>query len=112
MPTMLRERGWWAQPTLHQANTAMKFTADVVEACRRQFPALSRSVGDFPAAFLDGPGGTQVPQRVIEAISHYLGHTNANHGGLFATSRESDALLDLGREPRRALESSCSRCVA
>lgn len=76
----------------------MKFTTDVVEGCRRQFPALSRRVGDFPAAFLDGPGGTQVPQRVIEAISHYLGHTNANHGGLFATSRESDALLDQAHE--------------
>ena len=39
--------------------------------------------------FFDGPGGTQAPQRVIEAMSHYLAHTNANHGGLFATSRES-----------------------
>jgi len=72
----------------------MRFTPSIVESCRRQFPALSRRVGDYPAAFLDGPGGTQVPQRVIDAISHYLAHTNANHGGLFATSRESDALLD------------------
>jgi cysteine desulfurase family protein (TIGR01976 family) len=72
----------------------MKFTPAVVDSCRRQFPALSRRVGDFSVAFLDGPGGTQVPQRVVEAISHYLGHTNANHGGLFATSLESDALLD------------------
>jgi len=43
--------------------------------------------------FLDGPGGTQVPQRVVEAVSHYLAHTNANHGGLFATSQESDRML-------------------
>ena len=43
-------------------------------------------MGDRPAVFLDGPGGTQTPQRVIEAVSHYLAHTNANHGGLFATS--------------------------
>jgi cysteine desulfurase family protein (TIGR01976 family) len=71
----------------------MKFTASVVEHCRRQFPALSRRGGERPAVFFDGPGGTQTPQRVIEAISHYLAHTNANHGGLFATSLESDCLL-------------------
>jgi cysteine desulfurase family protein (TIGR01976 family) len=72
----------------------MKFTPTVVEECRRQFPALTRQVGDFPAAFLDGPGGTQVPRRVIEAIGNYLLRMNANHGGLFATSQESDALLE------------------
>jgi cysteine desulfurase family protein (TIGR01976 family) len=71
----------------------MKFTAQIVDYCRRQFPALSRRVGERPVAFFDGPGGTQVPQRVIEAVSHYLAHTNANHGGRFATSRESDRLL-------------------
>lgn len=72
----------------------MKFNAEVLEHCRRQFPALSRRVGDQPAVYLDGPAGTQVPQRVIDAISDYLAHANANHGGLFPTGRESDALLD------------------
>lgn len=72
----------------------MKFTAEVLEHCRRQFPALTRRVGDQPAVYLDGPAGTQVPQRVIDAISNYLAHVNANHGGLFPTGRESDALLD------------------
>jgi cysteine desulfurase family protein (TIGR01976 family) len=71
-----------------------KLTPPLVEHCRRQFPALSRRVGERPAAFFDGPGGTQAPQRVIEAVSHYLAHTNANHGGLFATSKDSDRLLD------------------
>lgn len=71
----------------------MKLTPPLVEQCRRQFPALSRRVGERPAVFFDGPGGTQTPQRVIEAVGHYLGHTNANHGGLFATARESDQLL-------------------
>lgn len=71
----------------------MKFAPAIVDHCRRQFPALSRKVGERPAAFFDGPGGTQVPQRVIEAVSHYLAHTNANHGGLFATASESDKLL-------------------
>ena len=76
----------------------MKFSPSVVEHCRRQFPALSRRLAvpgapDQPAVFFDGPGGTQTPQRVIDAISHYLAHTNANHGGLFATSLASDRLL-------------------
>src|SRR5436190_13001958 len=71
----------------------MKLTPPLVDHCRRQFPALSRRVGDRPVAFFDGPGGTQVPQRVIEAVSHYLAHTNANHGGLFPTARESDRVL-------------------
>lgn len=51
-------------------------------------------VGDQPAMFFDGPAGTQVPQRVIDAISDYLKNHNANHGGAFATSRESDVVLD------------------
>jgi cysteine desulfurase family protein (TIGR01976 family) len=72
----------------------MRFTSDILEHCRRQFPALSRRVGDRLAAFFDGPGGTQVPQRVIDAVGHYLAHLNANHGGHFATAIESDRLLD------------------
>jgi len=48
--------------------------------------------------FLDGPAGTQVPQRVIEAIGNYLAHCNANHGGVFATSRDSDRLTDGAHE--------------
>ena len=39
---------------------------------RAQFPSLAQTVNGHPAIFLDGPGGTQVPQRVIDAISHYL----------------------------------------
>ena len=44
--------------------------------------------------YLDGPAGSQVPQCVADAVSRYLTTTNANHGGVFATSRTSDALLD------------------
>jgi cysteine desulfurase family protein (TIGR01976 family) len=72
----------------------MRFNPQIVEYCRREFPALSRRVDGHTAAFFDGPGGTQVPQRVIDAVSHYLAHTNANHGGLFATSQESDRMLN------------------
>ena len=65
-----------------------------VEWCRVQFPALKRIVAGQPVAFFDGPGGSQVPQRVIDAVGHYLAHTNANRGGQYATARESDELLE------------------
>jgi cysteine desulfurase family protein (TIGR01976 family) len=64
-----------------------------IEAIRGQYPAFRRQVEGQPAAFFDGPGGTQTPQCVIDAIGQYLGATNANHEGRFATSRESDVLL-------------------
>ena len=64
-----------------------------IDACRDQFPAFARHVDGQPAVYLDGPAGSQVPQRVIDAIGTYLGQTNANHGGLFETSRQSDAML-------------------
>ena len=51
-------------------------------------------VNDQPAVFLDNPGGTQVPQLVIDAMSHYLARSNANHGGAFVTSQRSDEILD------------------
>jgi cysteine desulfurase family protein (TIGR01976 family) len=60
---------------------------------RSQFPALSQTVNGHPAAFLDGPGGTQVPQRVIDAISGYLCNSNANTCGAYATSRRTDAII-------------------
>ncbi len=65
-----------------------------VEALRAEFPALRREQDGRPVAFLDGPGGTQVPQRVIDAITTYLRDTNANAGGAFATSEASDAMVD------------------
>src|SRR5579864_188530 len=60
---------------------------------RSQFPSLAQTVNGHPAAFLDGPGGTQVPQRVIDAISAYLRRDNANTGGAYATSRRTDAMI-------------------
>ena len=65
-----------------------------VTALRAQFPALRREHDGRPVAFLDGPGGTQVPQRVIDAVAAYLTGTNANAGGAFATSEASDAIVD------------------
>jgi cysteine desulfurase family protein (TIGR01976 family) len=60
---------------------------------RSQFPSLVQTVNGHPATFLDGPGGTQVPERVIDAISDYLKRDNANTGGAYATSRHTDALI-------------------
>jgi cysteine desulfurase family protein (TIGR01976 family) len=60
---------------------------------RARFPSLSLEVNGQPAAFLDGPGGTQVSQRVIEAISEYLRTSNANTAGAYATSRRTDQMI-------------------
>jgi cysteine desulfurase family protein (TIGR01976 family) len=64
---------------------------------RAQFPALAQTVNGHPAAFLDGPGGTQVPQCVIDAISDYLRRDNANTDGAYATSRRTNAMLASAR---------------
>src|SRR5580658_9143527 len=60
---------------------------------RSQFLSLSQTVNGQPATFLDGPGGTQVPQRVIDAISDYLKSDNANTCGAYTTSRHTDAMI-------------------
>jgi cysteine desulfurase family protein, VC1184 subfamily len=65
-----------------------------VEALRAEFPALAREQDGRPVAFLDGPGGTQVPQRVIDAVVGYYRDSNANSGGAFTTSRLSDDIAD------------------
>jgi len=64
---------------------------------RGQFPALAQTVNGHAAVFFDGPGGTQVPQRVIDAISDYLKHSNANTCGAYATSRRTNAMIDAAR---------------
>jgi cysteine desulfurase family protein (TIGR01976 family) len=66
-----------------------------VEALRAEFPALKREApAGRPAVFLDGPGGTQVPQRVIDAVTDYYTNRNANAGGAFITSELNDAMTD------------------
>jgi cysteine desulfurase family protein (TIGR01976 family) len=64
-----------------------------VAAVRARFSAL-----DTPTAFLDGPGGTQVPDSVIEAMARCLREANANLGGPFETSRRADALVEDAHE--------------
>lgn len=60
---------------------------------RDQFPGLKRQ-----AVFLDNPAGTQIVQRSLDRITDYLVNTNANHEGVFATSRESDVVIELARQ--------------
>jgi cysteine desulfurase family protein (TIGR01976 family) len=68
-----------------------------VHAIRQQFPALQRTVDDKPAAYLDGPGGTQVHESVIAAMAGFMQRGGSNHGGPFVTSRETDAVAESAR---------------
>jgi cysteine desulfurase family protein (TIGR01976 family) len=65
-----------------------------VAVLRDHFPALSRAMDGRPIVYLDGPGGTQVTRECIQAMAAYLERSNANHGGAFAASIETDAILD------------------
>ena len=65
-----------------------------IKKIRQQFPALDLKDDGKQRIYLDNPGGTQVPHQVLDRIERYLIHTNANHGGPFRTSIESDEVLD------------------
>jgi len=65
-----------------------------LEAIRAQFPALSQTFNGHPRVYFDAPGGTQVPQQVIDAISGYLVHSNSNTHGQFHTSHLTDEVLE------------------
>jgi len=73
-----------------------------VSSVRARFSALQR-----PLAFFDGPGGTQCPDEVIDAIAGYLRESNANVGAPYETSRRTDALVARSRE-RAASFLGCS----
>jgi cysteine desulfurase family protein (TIGR01976 family) len=64
---------------------------------RAQFPALWQEMNGHAVVFFDGPGGTQVPKQVVEAIAHYLLTANANLHGAFATSLQTEALVEQAR---------------
>jgi cysteine desulfurase family protein (TIGR01976 family) len=72
-------------------------TAFDVESVRSRFPALALTQAGRPMVFFDGPGGTQVPETVIQAVARYYRTSNANHGGAFETSRRSDAIVEEAR---------------
>ena len=69
-----------------------------LSAIRSRFPALALRDGDAPRIYLDNPGGTQVPDSVVERMAGYLTQSNANLGGVFRTSQESEAVVAEARE--------------
>ncbi len=75
------------------ARTAVPARKLDVDWVRQQFPSLHQQVNGQPAVFFDAPGGTQVPQRVIDAIAGYLSTNNANTGGAFVTSQRTDQVI-------------------
>src|SRR6266542_4556905 len=83
-----------------------------VASVRKQFPGLARTQDGRPVVFADAPGGTQVPARVIEAMGGYLRERNANTGGAFETSRETDELIaEAHRAAADFLGADPSECV-
>jgi cysteine desulfurase family protein (TIGR01976 family) len=82
---MTRTRAHTAAPTLD------------IDGIRARFPALRRAVAGQGVAYFDGPGGTQVPEAVADAVRSYLLEHNANAGWNYPTSHETDAVLAAGR---------------
>src|SRR6516165_9058900 len=76
-------------PALHEPVSG---TFDI-EWVRRQFPSLQLEVKGQPAAFLDGPAGTQVPRQVMDAVQNYFLESNANTYGAFVTSRRNNEII-------------------
>lgn len=72
-------------------------SAFAIESIRAQFPALERIHNGHPVAYFDGPGGTQVPRSVVEAMNDYLFNHNANTHWAYPTSNETDRLIDDSR---------------
>ena len=60
---------------------------------RKQFPSLERTVENHPAVYFDGPGGTQIPRQVMDAVAHYYQAMNCNIEGTFVTSEDTDRML-------------------
>ncbi len=73
-------------------------TVAPVDEIRAHFPALERVYNGYPVAYFDGPGGTQVPRGVVEAMNDYLYHHNANTHWAYPTSIETDEILATSRE--------------
>ena len=84
-------------PIADQTSLSVSSTALDLNWVRSQFPALAQSVHGHPAVFMDGPGGTQVPRRVIDAIADYLARNKANTHGAYQTSHNTDRMIDEAR---------------
>ena len=86
MSVALKQTTAWSSSTMMSA-----------EEIRRCFPALARTHNGYPVAYFDGPGGTQVPRAVVEAMNDYLYRHNANTHWAYPTSEETDAIIDSAR---------------
>ena len=76
----------------------MDITTPDLSTVRDQFPSLQQTDSQGrPFVYFDGPGGTQVPQSVIDAMADYLARANANTHGLYETSRRTDHIVDQSR---------------
>jgi cysteine desulfurase family protein (TIGR01976 family) len=75
-----------------------KTEVQTAEEIRTHFPALERVHNGYPVAYFDGPGGTQAPRYVVEQMSDYLYHHNANTHWAYPTSAETDAAIEYARE--------------
>src|SRR6267378_1474038 len=91
-----------------QMSSSMTSTADI----RASFPALNRTHNNYPVAYFDGPGGTQVPHQVVEAMSDYLYHHNANTHWAYPTSEETDSAIESAREACADLLNASAREIA
>src|SRR5437764_12249985 len=83
--------------TLKETAVPSPVTMMSIEEIRRCFPALARNHSGYPVAYFDGPGGTQVPRTVVEAMNDYLYHHNANTHWAYPSSAETDAIIDSAR---------------
>src|SRR5580704_14401880 len=85
-----RTRSLFGELEMHAAASRTVFGEAESLRCRNDFPSLRRRIGGHPVAFLDGPGGTQVPTAVIEAIADCYRNRNVNTHGNFPPSLEVD----------------------
>ena len=91
----------------------MAYTADHCARARKDFPALLCPTGGSELAFLDGPGGSQVPRCVIEAIEDFYTSCNVNTQGNFSASREVDRRIQVARETLAAfLGAAVPQCIS
>jgi len=93
--TEIADNDEWAQFCGEKTMTQNKTAS--VEEIRAQFPALNRVYKGHPVAYFDGPGGTQVPRSVVEAMTDYLFNHNANSHWAYPTSQETDAIIAYSR---------------
>jgi cysteine desulfurase family protein (TIGR01976 family) len=82
----------------NKSDAARHAGAATVEQIRAHFPALQRNHSGYPIAYFDGPGGTQVPRSVVDAVADYLYEHNANTHWNYPTSAETDAILAQARQ--------------